>query len=225
MTSAVSMLPVPDVPEIPEALRGRRVAQIQIAYLGTAEDGEQLLSPLREAGPCPRDTLRELPYAESGAVFAEPDQPHAYFAENRLLAELDPHALATLPESAGPRAPVMCVVNLRHLAGALARPPETPSAVGHRQAGYSLSVLSPVEPGSEDTARAAHRDALAPFARRVVGRSLNFSYGPLEPDQVRAGFESADYQRLTALKAHCDPHELFYANHAIPARKTAGNHP
>jgi FAD/FMN-containing dehydrogenase len=221
MTSAISMLPFPDVAGVPESLRGRHVAQIQIAYLGPPDDGEEVLHPLREAGPGLRDTLRELPYAESGAVFAEPDQPHAYLADNRLVTELDSDALATLPAAAGPQAPVMCVVNLRHLGGALARAPQTPSAVGHREAGYALSILSPVEPGTENTARAAHRDALAPFAPRAVGRSLNFSYGPLDEQSVREGFDPSDYQRLTTLKACCDPHERLCAKHPIPARTRA----
>jgi FAD/FMN-containing dehydrogenase len=217
MTSAVSMLPFPDVPGVPEPLRGRHVAQVQVAYLGSAEGGERVLRPLRALGLALRDTLRELPFSESGAVFAEPDQPHAYLAENRLVTDVDPDALATLPKVAGPRAPVICVVNLRHLGGALTRPPELPSSLGHRDAGYSLSVLSPVQADAEDAVRALHRDILAPFAEHAIGRSLNFSYGPLAPKQVREGFEPSDYERLAALKARVDPRELLHCNHPVPA--------
>lgn len=41
-------------------------------------------------GPCLEGTLREIPHTESDAVFAEPDQPHAYLGDNRLLADLAP---------------------------------------------------------------------------------------------------------------------------------------
>ena len=216
MTSAVAMLPFPDLPMVPASLRGRHVAQIQVSYLGSAEEGQQLVEPLRALGPRLRDTLREAPYTESGTVFDEPDQPHAYRSQNRLLRELDPQALATLTKLAGPSAPVICVVGLRHLGGALARPPQTASAVGHREAAYSLNILSPVEPDGEETVRAVHRDAVAPFAGQAIGRSLNFSYGPLDEDQVRAAFAPEDYRRLTELKARHDPHVLFHCNHAIP---------
>ncbi|MBG6091660.1 FAD-binding oxidoreductase [Actinomadura viridis] len=216
MTSAVSMLPYPDLPVLPEPLRGRHVAQIQISYAGPAEEGRSLVEPLRALGPCLRDTLRELPYTESGTVFDEPDQPHGYRSDNRLLRDLDPAALAGLTKAAGPAAPVMCVVGLRHLGGALARPPRTPGAVGHRDAAYSLTVLSPAEPGEEETVRAVHRDALAPFAGQALGRSLNFSYGPLDPDQVRSAFEPGDFRRLTELRARYDPYGLLRANHTIP---------
>lgn len=216
MTSAVAMLPFPDLPMVPESLRGRHVAQVQISYLGSTEQGQQLVEPLRALGPRLRDTLREVPYTDSGTVFDEPDQPHAYRSANLLLRELDPEALPTLTQLAGPSAPVMCVVGLRHLGGALARSPQVPSAVGHREAAYSLNVLSPVDPGEEETVRAVHRDAVAPFAGRTIGRSLNFTYGPLDEEQVRAAFAPEDYRRLTELKAQHDPHVLFHCNHAIP---------
>ena len=216
MTSAVAMLLFPDLPVIPQPLRGRYVAQLQIAYAGPAEQGRQMVQPLRALGPCLRDTLRELPYIESGTVFDEPDQPHAYRSVNLLLRELDPEALATLPELAGPPAPVMCVAGLRHLGGALARPPRVASAVGHRDAAYSLTVLSPVATGEDGAVAAAHREVLGPWNRQAIGRSLNVTYGPLAEDQVRTAFAPEGYRRLTELKAHFDPDVLFHCNHALP---------
>ncbi|CAM06401.1 FAD/FMN-containing dehydrogenase [Saccharopolyspora erythraea NRRL 2338] len=216
LTSAVSMLPFPDLLVVPEALRGRHVAQIQIAYLGAEEEGARLVEPLRALGPSLRDTLRVLPFSESSKVFDEPDQAHAYRSANLLLPDLDPEALATLPKLAGPSAPVMCVVGIRHLGGALARPPKTASAVGHRDAGYSLGVLSPVAPGEEDLVRATHLEALEPWRGEEIGRSLNFSFGPLDEEQVRSAFAPRDYRRLTELRARHDPHALFHSNHPIP---------
>jgi FAD/FMN-containing dehydrogenase len=199
MTSAVAMLPFPDLPVVPEQVRGRYVAQVQVACTDPA-----LVEPLRALGPV-LDTLRELPYTESGAVFDEPDEPHAYLSANRLLSTVDADALATLPKLAGPAAPVMCVVGFRHLGGALARPPAVPNAVGHRDAGYSLSVLSPVPPGEAGLVRATHREVLAPWETHAIGRSLNFSFGPLSPEEVADAFAPADYARLTELKTLHDP--------------------
>jgi hypothetical protein len=200
---------------MPEALRGRHVAHVQVAYLGNEERGRKLVEPLRALGPRLKDTLRVLPFTESGTVFDEPDRPHAYRSQNRLLRALDPAALATLTGSAGPSAPVMCVVGLRHLGGALARPPRVANAVGHREAAYLLNILSPVEPGEEDKVRALHDDVLAPFADEAIGRSLNFSYGPLNEDEVRSGFAPEDHRRLVELKAEYDPEGLILSNHAI----------
>ncbi|MEW2352286.1 FAD-binding oxidoreductase [Spirillospora sp. NPDC029432] len=217
-TSGVAMLVYPHLPMIPEPLRGRHVAQIQIFHLGTPEDGERLVEPLRALGPLMRDSLRERPLAEAGEAFEEPVRPHAYRSDNRLVTGLSPAALAGLVKAAGPSAPVMCVVGLRHLGGALARPPADPGPVGHRDAAYLVSVLSPVEPGEERTARDLHREALAPFEDAALGRSLNFAFGPLDEDQVRTAYAPGDYRRLTELKARYDGGVLFHANHAIPPR-------
>lgn len=218
MTSAVAMLPFPDLPAVPEPLRGRHVAQIQVCYAGPERDGERLVASLRTSGPLVRDTVRELSYADSGSVFDEPDSPHAYRSDNVLLDDLDPSALATLPERAGPAAPVMCVVGLRHLGGALARQPDIPSAVGHRQARYSLTVLSPITPDNEITAREVHQRALAPFRTSAAGRSLNFSYGPLGEREIRDAFEPQDYDRLAAVADRYDPHTLLACNHPVSPR-------
>ncbi|WP_344883466.1 FAD-binding oxidoreductase [Nonomuraea antimicrobica] len=216
MTSAVTALPYPDLPFLPEPLRGRHIAQIQLSYAGPPEDGRRLVEPLRPIGPVLLDTLRELPFTDSGAVFDEPGEPHAYRSRNLLVNDLTPQALAELTKAAGPSAPVMTVVGLRHLGGALAREPRTANAVGHRDAAYSVSVLSPVRAGELEVVRETHRDALAPFAGNAVGRSLNFTFGPLTEDEIRSAFAPADYDRLTRIKARHDPHALLHTNHPIP---------
>lgn len=217
LTSGVTALTYPDLPVLPEPLRGRQVAQVQIAFLGSAREGRRLVEPLRSLGPVLRDTLRDLPYTESGTVFDEPDRPHAYRSQNLLVRGLAPRALAGLAEAAAPSSPVLTVVGLRHLGGALARAPRTAGAVGHRDAAYSVTVLSPVGEGERETVREVHRAALAPLADAAVGRSLNFSFGPLDQDGVRSAFAPADYERLTRLRARYDPHGLLHANHRVPA--------
>ncbi|QWF78639.1 FAD-binding oxidoreductase [Amycolatopsis sp. CA-230715] len=215
MTAAVAMLPFPDLPMVPEPLRGKHIAQVQIAYAGSPEDGERLLEPVRALGPTVRDTVREVPFTESGAVFDEPDRPHAYRSANLLVRDLDPDLLTTLTKAAGPSAPVMCVVGLRHLGGALARSPKIPNAVGHRDAGYSLSVLSPVEPGERESVRALHRDLLAPWSANAMGRSLNFTFDELGGAEIAAAFAPGDYRRLTEIRARHDPRAMFHVNHPI----------
>lgn len=217
MTSAVSTLTYPDLPMLPPPLRGRQVAQIAVSYAGPAAEGSRLAEPLRALGPVLSDTLRELPFAESGTVFDEPADPHAYRGRNVLVRDLDAGGLAGLAKAAGPDAPVMTVAGVRHLGGALAREPEVPNAVGHRDAAFAVSVLSPVEPGEEDLVRATHRDALAPFTGDALGCSLNFAFGPLGADEVRSAFAPAARERLAALRARQDPHGLLRPNHPITA--------
>lgn len=214
VTSAVSMLPYPDLDGVPEPLRGKQIAQLQIAVLGSAELGARLVEPLRATAPTVLDTMRELPYTRSGEVFAEPDTPHAYRSVNLAVAELDERALATLPAATDPADPVMCVFGVRHLGGALGKP--SGNAVGHRDARYSLGVLSPVEPGCHEQVRRRHRGVMAPFDPAKLGRMLGFTFDELRAEEVREGYESRDYARLREVKRDYDPANLFRHNHNIP---------
>ncbi|WP_280384089.1 FAD-binding oxidoreductase [Nocardia wallacei] len=215
MTSAVTMMSFPDLPMLPERLRGRRIAQVQIACLGSADDGGAVVAPLRSAGPIRHDTLRVRPFTESGAIFDEPDQPHAYRSRTLLVPELDGGDLAGLANTTGPETPIMVVAGLRHLGGALARPPRIPNAVGHRDAAYSVSVLSPVAEDERDLVRATHDSALKPFARNALGAALNFTFGPVDAEEIRSAFAPQDYRRLAELQHRCDPDGLLQPNHPV----------
>ncbi|WP_255375846.1 FAD-binding oxidoreductase [Saccharomonospora sp. CUA-673] len=99
VTSGVTMLVFPDVPGVPDELRGRHVAQVQICVADP--DGERHVAPLREALPAVRDTLGTWPFVRSGEMFEEPDHPHAYRSRAVSLRGIDPDALATLPDTSG----------------------------------------------------------------------------------------------------------------------------
>ncbi|MBN6037633.1 FAD-binding oxidoreductase [Amycolatopsis sp. 195334CR] len=201
MTSAVAVLAFP----------GHHVAKVQIAHLGSGKDGDELLEPLRALGPL-ADEVREIPFARSEVVFGEPDQPHAYRGDNLLLADVEPAKLPALAD----RTAAMCVVGLRHLGGALSRPAGIPNAVGHRDAGYLLGVLSPTSPEEVPAVRARHDALLEPWSAQAVGRSLNFLFDDVDPGKVESAFAPADYRKLAALKAELDPDALFRANFPIP---------
>lgn len=216
LTSGMTVLVLPDVPGVPEDLRGRHTAQVAVAWTGPVGRGPDAVAPLRKAAPVLMDTMRELPYAESGTVYAEPDRPHGYRSRNMLLSDLDPAAAAELLRRTGPALPFMAVVGLRHLGGALARGPKAPNAVGHRDAAYMLNVLTVAE--DDDTADMAslRSGAASLFTGHTLGRSLNFSFGPLAPEEVREAFTPADFDRLARVKADVDPGDLVRANHPIP---------
>ncbi len=217
MTSSVALVPFPDVPAVPEPLRGRHVAQVRIAYTGDAETGHRLVEPLREVGPRLMDTLGDMPYTASGSIHNDPAHPIAYTADNAMLSDLDGSALRTVLELAGPGAPVPCIVELRHLGGALSRPPTVGNAVGHRDARYLFSVLSRLDGADASVVRSVHQrliEALAPWSS---GRFLNYMYGEKPTtEQVRTAYDPDDYRRLTELKGVYDPTNTFRLNHNIP---------
>ncbi|GGU67810.1 oxidoreductase [Streptomyces albospinus] len=215
LTSSLALIVYPDLPQLPAPLRGRHLLQIRIAYTGSAEEGERLVAPLRALGPAVGDELREMPYAESHTIHRDPSGPHAYNGDNALLSGLDAAALRRVAELTGPAAPVMVVVQLNHLGGALAT---GTAAVGHRDARFALRLLSPLvgdDPAADlATVRAVHGEALAAVAPWRLGRSVNFLFGAQQDradaaEVARSAHGAAERARLAALKAAHDPANVF----------------
>jgi hypothetical protein len=202
LTSSIGALPYPDLPMVPEHLRGRYVAQVRIAWTGPAAEGERLVAPLRAAVPT-TGTLGELPYTRAAAIFNEPDQPHPYTGTNALLRELDPAVLDAALDITGPDAPVMCVLGLRHMGGALARPPAVPDAAPHRDAPYLLQILSLVD--GTDVPGRLHRELMDAVAPWTAGRTPNFRFG-----EQAAKDWPIEVPGRAELVAELDPKGLFH---------------
>lgn len=208
MTSSVALLRLPDVPEVPDLLRGRLAAHVRIAFTGPAEEGERLVRPLRDIGTALADTVGEMPYSAVADIHQDPTEPLAYHERNIVLRALDDDGVEHLAALAGHGSPgTDLVVEVRHLGGALARPAAIPNAVGNRDAQFVLSTLSP--PGTADSV--LHRMA----AWGTGYRYLNFLAGADTADAVADCFSPATYLRLAKLKAAYDPQNTFRLGHTI----------
>lgn len=212
LTSTIAVVTFPDIPPVPEPLRGKHVASIRIAFDGPASDGERLVAPLRAIGERLRDDLRVLPYTESHTIHSDPDFPHAYAATNALLSELTGAGIAALRALTAPGGPVDAVVDIRHLGGALRH---GSASVDHRDAEFVVRAITGAAGDAAPAGLAAVREALAPW---TIGHSLNFLYGAgaaAGAAQTEAGYTPDTYARLTATKANVDPHNMFRFNRNI----------
>lgn len=218
LTSAITTLTIPNIPQVPEHLRGRYTATVNIAYTGSQAEGERLVAPLRAIGDRLADDLRVMTYNESHAIYRDPDHPHAYTATNALLSELPAEATDTFLELTGPSSATPVVAGLRHLGGALRRPGPAGIAMDHRDAEYVARVIAMPEPGAEHLAHNRLdevREGLSPW---TIGHNLNFLYGGgavADEAQTRVGYSPATYDRLAALKSIHDPRNLFRFNRNI----------
>ncbi|MFI6477417.1 FAD-binding oxidoreductase [Nonomuraea sp. NPDC050663] len=182
LTSSLALIPTPD----------RRLAAVRVAFAGDAAEGERLVAPLRQAGKVLDDSLRIMPYTESGTIAQEPSDPHGYAGGGVFLADLPAAAIADSPH----------VVQVRHLGGALSKP--AANVMGHRDAAFLLQIVAG---GAWEV----------PQGLRPLGRFLNFQYGPATADEVRSAFDPADFDRLVRLKAAHDPAHRFRFTTAIPS--------
>ncbi|MFD3976125.1 FAD-binding oxidoreductase [Streptomyces cyaneofuscatus] len=220
VTSSLAALVYPDLPRLPEELRGRYVISVRVAFTGGVAEGERLVAPLRAIGraaadgpdraadsPVLSDSLREMPYTESHTIHSDPPFPHAYYGDSAVLGELDAERTVQAFDMAGPRAPMMTVVQLNHLGGALAARPEVPSAVPYRDARFLLRLLSPLDGTEVGAVRALYGEVGRVLEPAVLGRSLNFSFGG---GDRTAGFHEAETaKRLAGLVSQYDPAGLF----------------
>ncbi|GAA3007300.1 bagremycin/ferroverdin biosynthesis FAD-dependent oxygenase BagG/FevA2 [Streptomyces fulvorobeus] len=216
LTSSLALLRMPDIEAIPPFLRGRLTVHVRIAHLGSADDGERLVAPLRTAGPLVVDTLADMPYSRSGEIHQDPTEPIPYNERSMMLRVLDEAAVDALLQLAGPGADCIdLTVELRQLGGAAGRAPEVPNAVGHRDAAFALSTLS-----LPDDRPPLVVDGMAAWGTGL--RYLNFLASPDTAHLTESGYEPATFARLAGIKAVADPDNLFRFNHNIPPRPPRG---
>lgn len=217
MCSSVILLRFPDLPAVPDAVRGRFIVHVRIAYTGSPETGERLVRPLRELGP-ETDSVAEMPYARLAEIHRDPPNPSPAYARTTLLNDLDDAGIDELIALAGPDASLPPGgVELRHLGGALSRPAAVPNVIGHRNAALSL-FMSMLALDGDDAVRQAEQeilDRLRPWHSGGVLPGFLFN-GDVLPEQVRQAYLPADYRRMAELKAQYDPRNLFRINHNIP---------
>lgn len=209
MTSGLAVMPYPDAPGLPEHLRGRYVATVSVAYSGDGAAGARLVAPLRAAAPVLEDTLRELPYAENATVYAEPDQPHAYYGDNAMVRDLDAETALRVVKATGPGQRVWSVTQISHLGGALGRSGGGGlDSVPYRSAAYAVRMLSALTPDTGVArVRALHREVFGLLGEQVLGRAGNFSFGG--GDEVEGLHDATLSAALSQTKRRYDATGVF----------------
>ncbi|WP_243869042.1 FAD-binding oxidoreductase [Streptomyces liangshanensis] len=223
LTSSIALLRLPDVPAVPDVLRGGFMVHVRIAYLGTPAEGADLLLPLRQAATPVRDTVGDMPLTDFASIHLDPVDPMFFREWTAMLAEFPPEAADVMTALAGPGAehPVE-FVELRHLGGALGRRNGPPSAVGNRDAAFALWIMSMGPPAEGDPQTAYAERVLAGLEPWSTGHTyLNFSSSEPTAARVKEGYGPETYARLRAVKAAYDPENLFRLNQNVPPEVTS----
>jgi hypothetical protein len=217
-TSSIALLRLPDMPSIPELLRGKFMVHVRIAFLGTSAEGERLVMPLRQAAPVVLDTVGEMSIVDFASIHNDPVDPVFFREWTAMLAEFPVAAIDAIVDLAGPRsASPVEFFEVRHLGGALGRQMGAPSAVGNRDAKFVVWILSMGPPAADDPPTSYAEMVLARLKPWSTGHIyLNFTSSGTTPVRVPQGYTPEAYERLRAVKSVYDPENLFRLNHNIP---------
>ncbi len=214
LTSTIKLVRFPPLPTLPDALRGRAVVAVTLAFTGTAERGAELVAPLRALATPFMDTLATIAGAALAEVAGDPTAPTQASGHAALLDRIGPAETTAFLDLAGPGVDTpLLSVEIRHLGGALRDAEPDPGAAGTLDAeGLFYSVAPITSPEAEAPILAAQREAgerVAPFsgARDTI---LTFD----EEGPMRGSFTPEVVDRLAAIAAARDPDGIFVANHA-----------
>jgi hypothetical protein len=214
-----SLMHMPDLPWVPEHARGGSFAVVSGAYLGGADEGRELLRPIRDLGPAV-DTFAMVPPAALGDLAMDPPEPLPFHLVHQMLGGVSSDAVDAILATTGPGsgAPV-AMVQLRHLGGALSR--VAPGAGARATLPGEICLVALGVTPDADSVRPVH-DALGRLERAVlpwrVGDYPNFVERPVDASRF---FDAATWRRLREVKAEYDPGDLFRGNHRIPPAERA----
>jgi FAD/FMN-containing dehydrogenase len=206
-TTSVAVMNPPPLPHLPPAIAGRQTLAVRYAWTGDRDSGAAYLAELRDSATALVDTVGPMPYSEIGRIHADPVDPMPVSSRSALLGELPEEAVDAFLDAVGEHGP-HTVVELRALGGAIARAPQHPSAVCHRDAAYQL-FMSGV-PTPDGAGLAAHADsvlgALAPWT--MPGLLPNFAASD-DPATIARYYDPATMARFATLADRYDPDHVL----------------
>jgi hypothetical protein len=217
VTSIGRIITPPPIPDVPEPLRGRTVITLGLCFIGSAEEGRELVAPLRELGEPIMDLIDTMPAAQLVTVHMDPEQPVPGLVEHTMLGELEDDSIDAFVEAAGPgsESPLL-FAELRHLGGAFGRAADDAGALSHLEGEFVLNAVGlPMAPEQIDPITQGLDDlcsTLEPWSNG--GCYFNFAERPTEAARI---FAADTLQRLSEIKSKWDPEGRIRANHEIPA--------
>ncbi|MDL5351291.1 FAD-binding oxidoreductase [Microbacterium sp. zg-YB36] len=209
VTTALRILHLPPMPELPPFLSGRSLVVIDGAIVETDAAASALLEPLRALSP-EIDTFARIPAAGLVEIHMDPPAPTPSVSAHAVLGGLPAEAVDAFVAAAN--TPGVFVAELRHIGGAVARPAAGGGALSaivgeYVVQGIGMAPMPDAVPMVDAAVRATvaalapwHTDAVALTFIDVADADATPAYG--------AGLE-----RLRQLKAEHDPQGVF-----VPAR-------
>jgi FAD/FMN-containing dehydrogenase len=217
VSTILGIMPAPPLPFIPSEYHGQLVLMAQIAHAGSSQDGERAMESFRAIAPPVVDMLGPMPYPE--IIQTSPVEHPIAAVRNLFVDTFDTAAVGSIVDHLAEGGPLMSVVQVRVLGGAMADVAVDATAFAHRQRRLMVVATAIVQHSEDIAVNQARVDELA----AALGRGNEGAYpGFLGTDghqRVREAYPGAIWDRLQRVKAKYDPTNLFRHNHNIPPSK------
>jgi FAD/FMN-containing dehydrogenase len=198
---------------------GAKLALCVACHLGSPEQAEEDLRPLREFGSPVLVELGPMPYTVLNSLLdAGYPAGNLNYWKSGFLNELSDAAIDTVLERFAVCPSPMTAILLEHFHGEVTRVPVDATAVPHREPSHNLAITSVwTDPQANEENIAWTREtfrALEPFlaGRRYVNY---FAEDDTGEESARAGY-GPNYERLVEVKSAYDPDNLFHRNANVP---------
>jgi len=214
-TTSFRFIRFPALPDVPEPVRGRSFAVVDVIHLGSPSEANALLAPLRALRPV-TDTMQTMSMPALSHLHMDPEHPVPGVADGLMLADLPPEAADEFTRVAGPEtgSPLQ-VVELRHVGGEMKRARPGNGALAAMDADYGLFAVG-MAPTPEAASAAGH--GVKAVMSAMTGWAAGQMYLNLADTgrDVRGFWTPQAYERLRRIKAAVDPTDLIRANHPVP---------
>jgi FAD/FMN-containing dehydrogenase len=206
----------PPLPFIPADRHGDVFLAFVFCFNGSAEEGERVLKPLRDAAPVVAEHVGTMPYPALNSAFdgLYPPGLQHYWKAN-FVKELTDDAIQAHLEH-GPKVPaVNSTVHIYPIDGACQRVAPDATAFAYRDASFATVIVGIWPDAADNDANIAwvreYYDATAPLSEE--GGYVNFMSGD-DQDRIKANYKG-NYDRLVEVKRKYDPDNLFHLNQNI----------
>jgi FAD/FMN-containing dehydrogenase len=221
----VAMTCAPQLPFVPEPIRGAPIIGMTICYAGEPARGAPVLDGLLAEFPPVLDTLAPRSYCEMQRIL-DPLVPagRRYAAKAVHLHALGSDAIEVLIDHANAAPSPACEVIVIPGGGALKRiAPDTGPLAYHAAA--TIWILAAWDDSADAERHLAWAQAgaiaLDPY---TAGVCLNLT-GQETAERIATAFGDGNYRRLREIKHAYDPANFFRSCHNIPPRQPNLGHP
>jgi FAD/FMN-containing dehydrogenase len=194
---------------------GERFFSISACYIGSPDEGERILRPLREYGTPAEDRIALNSYLQiqsaGDSIFP---RGRRYYWKAQFMREITDDAIDLLLLRYA-TAPTGSLVVFQQVGGAISRIPVADTPYANRDALYDCFPISIWDDAADDEAHIGWArdlwDAMRPFS---TGGVYANNLGDEGTDRVQAAY-GENYPRLVAAKNKYDPNNFFRLNQNI----------